>query len=149
MSKRVKLTGRVEDFNGNPLEGATVRLDNHRFTPVVEVLTDEKGCYEIEVEPGLYHDIFICKDYGVHNLEYWAWDVPLFADMVVNARINGLEIYSFRAFRVRCESMVFLQPFTPLIKFWKVPARVGISMHISFMSAMNRAWIITSFIVSI
>lgn len=101
MLKHVKLSGRVEDFNGNPLEGATVRLDNHRFTPVVEVLTDENGCYEIEAEPGLYHDIFICKDYGVHNLEYWAWDIPLFEDRVINARIDGLEIYSLRAFRVK------------------------------------------------
>ncbi|MEW8957132.1 hypothetical protein [Clostridium sp.] len=57
--------------------------------------------------------MFACKDYGVNYLEYWSWNIPIFDDMEINPRINGLEVYSIKAFRVQWgfpQLMIYFRP---------------------------------------
>ncbi len=41
--------------------------------------------------------MYICKDYAVKNLEYWAWNVLAYHDVEIDARIDGLEVYAINA----------------------------------------------------
>lgn len=96
-----RLYGRITDFDGEPLQGAVVRLINDQFEDIYHTFTDKAGCYELLVRKGVYYTFYACRDYNVRFLEYWAWNVPLFDDFELNARIDGLEIYSLTAFRVK------------------------------------------------
>lgn len=97
----VKIYGQITDFNGVPLPEAEVRLISDKFEDIHVTNTDCDGKYEINVEKGLYYTFYACKDYKVNYLEYWAWNVPIFDNMEMNARIDGLEIYSLEAFPVK------------------------------------------------
>jgi len=101
MKNYVKLQGVVTDFNNAPLEGAVVALKNTSFENLYETYTDKDGKYEIEVKKGLYYTFYACKDYRVNYLEYWAWNIPLYEDKVIDAKIDGLEIYGVNIFQVQ------------------------------------------------
>lgn len=100
-NKHVKIYGKVTDFNNTPLSGAIVRLINNKFEDLYITSTDDDGKYELEIEQGLYYTFYACKDYKINYLEYWAWNVPIFNDMKLDARIDGLELYGLNAFRVQ------------------------------------------------
>jgi hypothetical protein len=109
----MKLYGTVTDFGGRPLEGAEVRVDGRDFRAYVTyALTDEHGRYELDLAPGTYLDVWICRDYKEKMLEYWAWHVPMEGDRELNARVHRLEVYGLNAFwpRQRATLMVFFRP---------------------------------------
>lgn len=93
----IKIYGKVTDFDGNPIEGATVEIKNKRFETVYQTISDAKGNYRLEVKKGTYIAMYACKDYGTKNLEYWTWDVLAYQDLEVNPRIDGLEVYAIKA----------------------------------------------------
>ncbi len=96
-----KLSGMVRDFKGNLLNDADVQLKDEYFQILYETKTDEQGYYELSADDGLYPSLFICKDYSINYLEYWAWQVPLFEDINIDARIGGLELYAINAFKIQ------------------------------------------------
>lgn len=93
----VEIYGNVKDFNGNLIEKATVEIKNKRFETIYQTFTDAEGKYRLKVDEGTYIAMYICKDYLVKNLEYWAWNVLAYRDIEVNARIDGLEVYAINA----------------------------------------------------
>lgn len=99
--KKVKIFGKVTDFNGTPLSDAVVELKNDKFEDIQAVSTDQNGAYRLDVEKGLYYAFYACKDYKINYLEYWAWNVPVFDDLELNVRIDGLEVYAVNAFRIQ------------------------------------------------
>ena len=113
VNEQVKVYGKVTDFNGTPLSGAEVRLMNDKFEDIHVTYTDDQGNYEIKAEKGVYFHFYACKDYKVNYLEYWAGNIPIFDDMELNAQIDGLEIYSLTAFRVKWgfpQLMLYFRP---------------------------------------
>lgn len=110
----VKVYGKVTDFNGTPLSKAEVRLTDDKFEDIYKTYTDSDGRYEIDVEKGVYYTFYACKDYKINYLEYWAWDVPIFDNMEINAQIDGLEIYSLTAFRVKWNFLQLMLYFRPM-----------------------------------
>jgi hypothetical protein len=111
--KRVKLHGKVTDFEGKPLDKAQIRVLGRGFgKDVASALTDESGMYQLEVEEGTYLAVWICKDYKEKTLEYWAWHVPIYGDLELSARVDGLEVYGTNAFwpRYRQVLMVYFRP---------------------------------------
>jgi hypothetical protein len=109
----MKLHGRVTDFEGRPLHDALVNVLGRGFErDIATVSTDEYGMYEVELESGTYLAVWICKDYKEKMLEYWAWHVPVYNDLEMNARVDGLELYGVNAFwpRQRSTVMVFFRP---------------------------------------
>jgi len=93
----VKIYGIVTDFNGNPIEKSTVEIKNKHFETIYQTFTDAEGKYRLEVVEGTYIAMYICKDYLVKNLEYWAWNILAYRDLEINARIDGLEVYAINA----------------------------------------------------
>jgi hypothetical protein len=111
--KRVKLHGKVTDFDGKPLAKAQIRVLGRGFArDVAGAVADENGRYEMEVEEGTYLAVWICKDYKEKMLEYWAWHVPIYGDLELSARVDGLEVYGTNAFwpRYRQVLMVYFRP---------------------------------------
>lgn len=110
----IKLHGTITDFQGRALQGAVVRLINDQFEDVYHTFTDEEGHYELFVRKGLYYTFYACKDYKINYLEYWAWNLPLYDDYELNARINGLEVYSLTAFRIKRGAPQLMLYFRPM-----------------------------------
>ena len=93
----VKITGRVTDFEGRPVEGAAVELKNSRFENAAEGVSDKDGRYALTVPRGTYMALASVKDYQVKSLEYWAWNVPAEQDLEINPRFDRLEVYGINA----------------------------------------------------
>ena len=109
----MRLHGRVTDFEDRPLDNAVVRMLGRDFRrDVATAVTDEHGMYGVEIEGGTYLAVWICKDYKEKALEYWAWHVPVYDDLELNARVDGLEVYGLNAFWPRHASvlMVYFRP---------------------------------------
>lgn len=96
---KIKVFGKVTDFEKNPMRDAMVEIKNDRFEAVYKACTDNAGEYEILVEKGLYMALTAYKDYKTKYLEYWAWNVPVYQDLQIDPRIGGIEVYAMNAFR--------------------------------------------------
>jgi hypothetical protein len=94
------ITGKVTDFNGRPIDSATIRLKNLSFENIYETVSDRNGNYSLEVNKGDYYCLYAIKlsEYRVNRLEYWAWNVPVYEDMVINPQYDRMEIYGINVF---------------------------------------------------
>lgn len=95
---KVAVSGRVSDFEGNPLNDAVVEIKDDHFKAIFETRTGDKGEYRIPVEKGLYLALVAHKDYKTKYLEYWAWNVPAYQDLRIDPHIGGIEVYAMNAF---------------------------------------------------
>ncbi len=95
----VKISGQVTDFEGRPVEGATVELKNSRFDNAASCLSGRDGRYSLTVPKGTYMALAAVKGYQVRSLEYWAWTVPADRDLEINPRFDRLEVYAMNAWR--------------------------------------------------
>ena len=96
---KVRVYGRVTDFEGRPVEGASVFMKDKDFYNVAETTSDSDGRYSFDVPKGHHLALLAVKDYQVRFLEYWAWSVPAFRDLEINPRIDRLEVYAINAWR--------------------------------------------------
>lgn len=48
----------------------------------------------------MYYNFYACKDYSVNYLEYWAWNLPLFEDLEINPRIDGVDVEVYHVNRI-------------------------------------------------
>jgi hypothetical protein len=96
----VTLSGIVTDFYKSPVNSAVVKIKNKDFDDIYETFTDKYGRYSLKVKKGIYYSIYVIKedDYGKSKLEYWAWNVPLLKDLVLNAGYDRLEVYGINVF---------------------------------------------------
>lgn len=97
--QKVRVFGRVTDFEGRPIDGASVFIKDARFNNVAETISDSSGRYSVEVPKGRHLALLAVKDYQVRFLEYWAWNVPAVRDLEINPRIDRLEVYAINAWR--------------------------------------------------
>lgn len=95
----VRISGRVTDFEGRPIGGATIELKNSRFDNAAEGVSDKDGRYSLSVPKGTYMALAAVKDYRVKSLEYWAWTVRAEQDIEINPRFDRLEVYGINAWR--------------------------------------------------
>lgn len=96
----VRVYGKVTYFNGEPVVNAIAQLRGEGFATIYGTKTNSRGEYELKVEKGRYLAFVTVKDYATKNLEYWAWNVPAYKDLEINAKIDSLEIYGINAFTV-------------------------------------------------
>ena len=111
------LKGTVTDFEGKPIAGATIEVKDTAFEAAFSTKSDAAGHYSLKVEDGLYESITCIRmeDYGKTNLEFWAWNVPVHADMTLDMRYDKLEVYGVNAFRVQGAqpgTMIYFRPMT-------------------------------------
>ncbi len=123
----VKVFGRVTDFDGRPIEGASVELKNSRFDNVAQTLSDKDGRYSLAAPKGIYMALTAVKDYRVRSLEYWAWSVPAEKDLEIDPRFDRLEVYGLNAWSVQGGSpslMIYFRPMS-LIRTGRAIAGAG------------------------
>jgi hypothetical protein len=94
------ISGKVTDFKGQPIDSVTVRLKNRTFANVYETISDSNGNYSMKVDKGDYYCLYAIKlsEYRVSKLEYWAWNVPVYEDIVINPQYDNMEIYGINVF---------------------------------------------------
>lgn len=99
-SDKFMITGKVTDFNGKSLDSVTIQLKNRAFENIYETLSDSNGNYSLEVNKGDYYCLYAIKlsEYRVNRLEYWAWNIPVYEDMIINPQYDRMEIYGISVF---------------------------------------------------
>ncbi|PKP34185.1 MAG: hypothetical protein CVU00_08020 [Bacteroidetes bacterium HGW-Bacteroidetes-17] len=99
-TEKFVISGKVTDFNGQPIDSVTIRLKNKAFENVYETLSDRNGNYALEVDKGNYYCLYAIKlsEYRVNRLEYWTWNVPVYEDIVINPQYDRMEIYGINVF---------------------------------------------------
>lgn len=83
----VTIHGRVTDYNGQPIDSASVWWQNPQFNDIIEAITDKDGHYTARIPKGKYQSAasiylpsyaHIAMKSGLpeteHRLEFWAWD---------------------------------------------------------------------------
>lgn len=97
------VSGTVRDFDGKPIAGAKVDFKSTSFDDLHSTKTDANGHYSLTVEDGLYQAVTIVRpeDWAKTRVEFWAWNVPVKADMTLDARYHRMEIYGISVFRVQ------------------------------------------------
>jgi hypothetical protein len=107
----VTISGRVTDFNGNPVDSCWVGLDYTDFSAVYETYTDKDGFYSLDkVKKGKYMAMYALriKEYPRldkvpdedKRLEFWGWNIIADRDLTINPRYHRLELYGTNVFRV-------------------------------------------------
>lgn len=98
-TRTVKIFGRVTDFKGQAIEGATVELKDSRFSDVARTNSGPDGRYSLVIPKGHYMALTAVKGYQVRSLGYWAWNVPADRDIEIDPRFDRLEVYALNAWR--------------------------------------------------
>ncbi len=105
------ISGKVTDFNGNPIDSSVVQILHRNFSVAYETYTDKNGNYILKNIPnGIYMAMYVIrpKEYPRRNavpkdkmrLEYWAWNIIADKDLIINPRYDKLELYGTTAFEV-------------------------------------------------
>lgn len=108
----VTITGRVSDYNGNPIDNCSVMFQNSNFDVLYETKTNEKGIYQINIPKGKYSNIgAINMDTYPHTmkvgtksedlrLEFWGWNFIADRDTSLNIQYNRMEAYGMHVFQI-------------------------------------------------
>ena len=109
----VTIHGRVTDYNGQPIDSASVWWQNPQFNDIIEAITDKDGHYTARIPKGKYQSAasiylpsyaHIAMKSGLpeteHRLEFWAWDFIADRDTTLDIRYHRMEAYGLRAFRI-------------------------------------------------
>lgn len=107
----VTIHGRVTDYNGQPIDSASVWWQNPQFNDIIEAITDKDGHYTARIPKGKYQSAasiylpsyaHIAMKSGLpeteHRLEFWAWDFIADRDTTLDIRYHRMEAYGLRAF---------------------------------------------------
>lgn len=120
----VRISGKVTDYNGNPVDSCTVLIYNPDFTEAYETLSNPQGYYSLDSIPkGRYAAIAAMRvnEYPRMlavapedmKLEFWAWNVIADRDITLNIRYDKMELYGTKAFIEfggRQEMLIYTRP---------------------------------------
>ncbi|WP_029904614.1 carboxypeptidase-like regulatory domain-containing protein [Prevotella sp. 10(H)] len=106
----ITISGRVTDFDGNPIDSSIVKLNYPDFSTAYETYTDKDGYYTLKgVKKGKYTSLFAMrfKEYPRSNgvpekdmrLEFWGWNIIADRDLTINPRYHKLETYGTTVFQ--------------------------------------------------
>lgn len=108
--KTITISGRVTDFEGNPIDSCEVMVLYTDFSKAYSAYSDKDGYYTISnVLQGKYMAIYAIRpgEYPRQlkvaekdmRLEYWAWNVIADKDLTINPRYHRLELYGTTVFK--------------------------------------------------
>src|SRR6056297_1659330 len=99
----VTLSGKVTDYDGNPIDCAVVLIKDQNFKDVYTTFSNIDGNYGLEVKKGTYYRLTSVRmqDYGKTKLEFWAWNLMVDNDMNLDIKYDKLEVYGVNIFRVQ------------------------------------------------
>ncbi len=108
----VTISGRVTDYDGNPLDSVSVFWQNEKFDVVQEDITDKVGYYTSRIKKGKYYAMgaLNMSKYIVTGstlpedelrLEFWSWNFIADRDTSFNMQYHRLEVYGVNVFRIQ------------------------------------------------
>lgn len=100
----VSICGKVTDFDDRPVKNALVMLKGENFGGFVDTTySDRHGFYSLKVKRGWYSGMAVIdmEDYGKSKLEFWAFEIPAFENLNIDARYDRLEIYGLNVFEIQ------------------------------------------------
>jgi len=120
----IKISGKVTDYKGNPVDSCTVLIYNPDFSEAYETVSNSEGDYSLDSIPkGRYAAIAAMRinEYPRElqvapedmKLEFWAWNVIADRDITLNIRYGKLELYGTTAFLEyggRQEMLIYTRP---------------------------------------
>jgi hypothetical protein len=100
---RITISGKVTDFDNLPLDSVSILIMDKNFNTIDSALSDKSGNYKLQIKKGLYNSLAAVKrtDYAKNKLEYWAWNIPAFKDLIINIKNDKLELYGTNVFRIQ------------------------------------------------
>lgn len=121
----VTVTGRVTDYDGNPLDSVTVGWLNPAFDGQYYATTDKAGCYAARIPKGRYAyaggiNMTVYPNAGSvlpeadQRLEYWHWNYLAERDTTCDFRYHRLEVYGVNAFRIQGAAPCYTIYFRPM-----------------------------------
>jgi hypothetical protein len=107
----ITISGQVTDFDGNSIDSCIVQVKRPDFSTAYETYTDKNGYYAIDnVKKGKYVAIYAIrpKEYPRENaipekdmrLEFWAWNVTAYTNLIINPRYHRLELFGTTVFKI-------------------------------------------------
>jgi len=119
------VSGRVTDYDGNPLAGVTVDWKNPAFDGAYFTQTDSAGRYCVRIPKGRYAwgtaiDRAEYPNAGStlpeadQRLEYWMWNCVIECDTTLDLRYHRLEVYGVNAFQVQGAAPGYTLYFRPM-----------------------------------
>lgn len=107
----VKISGRVTDFNNNPIDSCTILIQNRAFEEMYVTYSDKDGYYSLDsVQKGNYTSLYAIRleEYPRANavpeedmrLEFWAWNIMADRDLTINPRYDKLELYGTTVYEI-------------------------------------------------
>lgn len=108
----VTISGRVTDYNGNPLDSVSVFWQNEKFADIQEDITNKDGYYTSRVKKGKYYAMGMLNisDYIIAGsakpeedlrLEFWAWNFIADRDTIFNIQYHRMEVYGVNIFQIQ------------------------------------------------
>lgn len=110
----VRISGRVTDFSGNPMGGASVFWQNESFDDVCSAVCDSTGHYEALVPAGRHYcvsavnmrhypksDQLSVTSPDDMRLEFWAWNYIAERDTTLDIRYHRMEAYGINIFQIQ------------------------------------------------
>lgn len=121
----VTISGKVTDYEGNPLDSVSVGWHRTDFSGIKEVLTDKNGCYKASLKKGKYYALSALnmKEYIVTGsslpeedmrLEFWAWNFIADKDTTLNIQYHRMEVYGINVFHVQGATPGYTVYFRPM-----------------------------------
>jgi hypothetical protein len=90
-----RLTGVARYADGRVVPNCRVLVLHPAFDPLHETRCDTEGRYQLILDAGSYNAVAILDDgYGKTTLEFWAWNVRVGGDLVLDATIDRIEVYN-------------------------------------------------------
>lgn len=120
----VKISGKITDFKGNPVDSCSIIVYNPDFSTAYQTLSNSDGYYSFDSIPkGKYAAIAAIRinEYPRSmqvapkdmKLEFWAWNVIADRDITLDAKYDKLELYGTKAFMEyggRQEMLIYTRP---------------------------------------
>ncbi len=115
-SGKITITGKVTDFNNNPIDSAIIEIKNNSFKTLYSTYSSKTGDYSMTIDGGMYFALSCIRmrDYGINNLEFWAWNVQAFNNTTLNIHYDKLEIYGVNVFRIQGAFPGYTMYFRPM-----------------------------------
>lgn len=115
-TNKITISGKVTDFNNNPIDSAFVEIKNSRFETLYSTYSNKNGDYSLVIDEGLYIALACIRmrDYGINNLEFWAWNVPAFENLTLDIHYDKLEIYGINVFKIQGGYQGYSMYFRPM-----------------------------------
>lgn len=108
----VIISGRVTDFNGQPIENCSIFWQDASFECIEQVISDKEGRYSARIPKGKYQSMGAVKlsahprtaapglPESEQRLEFWAWNFIADRDSTLDIRYHRMEVYGLRVFQI-------------------------------------------------